>query len=96
MIEENEKKEDPKEDLIDDIVGLTYTNSFGVSHSQEEFILLFGNMIDKEGRMVAKLVITPAQAKRILTVLQENVKMYKEKFGPIAIPAPKEEEGKEA
>ncbi len=79
-------------DLEDDIVGLTYTNSFGINHSQEEFVLLFGNMVDKEGRMVAKLIVTPAQAKRILKVILDNVSKYEEKFGTIAIPEPEEKE----
>ncbi len=84
--------EQPKELKIDikvdekDATG-HFSNFANVFHSPEEFILdfLFVNPAPPPGfgKLVSRVILTPQHAKRLLTVLQENVRVYEEQFGEI-------------
>ncbi len=61
-----------------------FSNAF---HSPEEFILdfLFVNPTPPPGfgKLVSRVVMTPQHAKRLLAALQENIRVYEERFGEI-------------
>lgn len=67
-----------------------YANLVMVAHSPEEFVLDFIRMLPgmPQGRVVSRLVVTPAHAKRLLGTLAENVGRYEQVFGEIRDPIP--------
>lgn len=60
-----------------------YSNLVIVSHSKEEFCFDFLFHHFSEPLLVARIIVSPSHAKRIMKVLQENLKIYEEKFGKI-------------
>lgn len=67
-----------------------YSNLMMISHRREEFVLdfLFAQpQRGKQARTVASLrsrvVTTPEHMKRILQAVQENIRRYEAKYGPI-------------
>lgn len=69
--------------LADNIPGAEYANLMQVSHTKEEFMLMFANVAGLTGRVVGKIITSPGHLKRIIKALQDNVKMYEDKFGEI-------------
>lgn len=71
-----------------------YSNFFQVTHlSKEEFLLdfLFLDGPRGVGALSSRVIVSPQQAKRVLAALQENVKRFEEKFGPIEMGQKQEE-----
>lgn len=66
-----------------------FSNFANVFHSAEEFILdfLFVNPAPPPGfgKLMSRVIMTPAHAKRLLVMLQENVRNYEEHFGEIQV-----------
>lgn len=62
-----------------------YANYFQVGHRLFEFYLEFGQAEDEETEpyIHTRIVSTPARAKALLEVLQQNITRYEEEFGPI-------------
>ena len=63
-----------------------YSNVMQVSHTQEEFILDFFNIVGGSGVLSARVILSPSHLKRMIRALEENLKNYEDRFGPI-IPA---------
>lgn len=65
-----------------------------VSHTKEEFMMMFANIAGPAGRVVSKVITTPGHLKRIIKALQENLERYEKTFGKIEeAEAPKSEIG---
>lgn len=60
-----------------------YANMMQVRHLQEEFTLDFFFVSGEEGQLAARVVVSPAHAKRIIRALQENMKRYEDSYGPV-------------
>ena len=65
----------------EDLKGV-YANLMVVSHSKEEFCLDFINTFNPP-TLVARIFTSPAHLKRMIFALNENLKMYEDKFGEI-------------
>ncbi|MCI4445877.1 MAG: DUF3467 domain-containing protein [Candidatus Aminicenantes bacterium] len=65
-----------------------YSNLAAIRHSREEFIFDFAFIFPDGpmGKLLARIILSPAHAKRFSEALQENIKRYEEMFGPI-VPA---------
>lgn len=61
----------------------SYANMMQVSHTREEFVLDFVNLIPPSGQLVSRILVSPAHAKRILSALEENIKKYEAQFAKI-------------
>jgi len=68
----------------DDLKGV-YSNGMQVLHTREEFCLDFFNLFPPQGILTARVLMSPAHLKRIVKVLEENLKRYEEKFGEVKI-----------
>jgi hypothetical protein len=71
---------------VDETVALgQYCNLAAIRHSREEFIFDFAFLFPDGpmGKLVARLILSPAHVKRFLEALESNVKRYEENFGPI-------------
>lgn len=76
----------------------SYANMMMVSHTQEEFVLDFMNVVPSQnaGVVTSRVVTSPGHLKRIIAALSDNLKKYEGQFGKITeakSPAGKEEVG---
>ncbi len=60
-----------------------YSNLLRITHSREEFILDFINLLPPQGIVTARIVTSPGHMKRIVRALQTNLQRYEETFGVI-------------
>ena len=61
-----------------------YSNLLRITHTREEFILDFINLVPPQGIVTARIVTSPGHLKRILQALSANLARYEEAFGVIA------------
>lgn len=65
-----------------------YSNSVVIANSSSEFVFDFLRLmpgVDK-ARVKSRVVMTPENAKRLLLLLQDNLRRHEAKFGPIVLP----------
>ena len=68
----------------DDELKGRYSNLLRITHTREEFILDFINLVPPQGMVVARIATSPGHLKRIIAALQQNVVRYEAAFGTIA------------
>ena len=74
---------------VDEQVALgQYSNLAAIRHTREEFLFDFAFVFPDGpiGKLIARLIVSPAHAKRFMEALESNVRRYEEAFGPI-VPA---------
>jgi len=81
-----EKKIDIKVD--ESIAAGQYSNLAAIRHSREEFIFDFAFIFPDGpmGKLISRVILSPAHAKRFFEALEENLRRYEGMFGPI-VPA---------
>ncbi len=77
------EQKEVKISIPNELKGGVYANSMFVAHTQEEFILDFHVIVQPEGALTARVIVSPGHVKRILNALVENINKYEEKFGTI-------------
>uniref|UniRef100_A0A7V3ZUQ8 DUF3467 domain-containing protein n=1 Tax=candidate division WOR-3 bacterium TaxID=2052148 RepID=A0A7V3ZUQ8_UNCW3 len=62
-----------------------YSNFFLIAHSPHEFIIDFARMLPglPKAKVFARIIMTPAHAKLLLSALEDNIKKYESQFGEI-------------
>ena len=62
-----------------------FANLALIAHTPTEFVLDFAQIMPgvPQANVVARVVVTPDQAKKILGALQNNIAQYEKKFGTI-------------
>ncbi len=66
-----------------------YANLLRITHTREEFVLDFINAVPPQPVVTARVVVSPAHAKRIAQALSQNIARYEGAFGPVAdLPEP--------
>jgi hypothetical protein len=73
-----------------------YVNLAVVNHSDTEFTLdfIFVQPQSPRAKVRSRVITSPRHAKRLLLALEENIRKYEKKFGPID-PGPKGAENSE-
>lgn len=63
-----------------------YSNLVLVSHSTSEFVIDFARLLPgpPKGKVHARIVMTPQNARNLVATLQENIARFERNFGPIA------------
>ena len=69
--------------IRDDELKGSYSNLLRITHTREEFILDFINLVPPEGIVTARIVTSPGHLKRIIKALSANVSRYEEAYGVI-------------
>ena len=73
----------------DEIASGKFVNYSNISSSAEEFILDFVFIHPTPppgfGKLLSRILCTPAHAKRFANALSHNIKKYEEKFGEIKV-----------
>lgn len=67
----------------DSLKGGVYCNNMIVQHNKEEFIMDFMMVAPPQGAVTARVIMNPAHVKRMITALQDNMKKYESRFGPL-------------
>lgn len=63
-----------------------YSNLAVITHSAEEFVVDFAQtMPGAPARVVSRVIMTPANAKRVLAALHDNIAKYEEALGEIPL-----------
>jgi hypothetical protein len=69
--------------ITDEVMEGRYANMMRVSHTKEEFILDFANVVPPQGIMTARVITSPGHLKRIIKALQDNLEKYEQSFGKV-------------
>ena len=86
MSEENKpKKNQINIELSESIAEGMYANLAMVTYSGSEFVIDFIRLMPglPKAKVKSRIVITPQHAKRLQSVLEDNVSKYEDTFGPI-------------
>lgn len=76
-----------------DLKGM-YSNAMNITHTQEEFVLDFLNIMPPTGSLLSRIIVSPGHMKRIVQAIQHNLGMYESNFGSLTpAEAPKGEIG---
>lgn len=81
------RKQDVRIHMPDELVGGRYANQMVVQHTREEFVLDFLSVFPPGGTVSARVVVSPAHLKRMISALADNVRKYEAQFGEIAEPS---------
>ncbi|TLS67819.1 DUF3467 domain-containing protein [Mariprofundus erugo] len=65
-----------------------YANQMVVTHTREEFVLDFILATPPVGLVNARVLVSPSHAKRIVSILNENISRYESAYGEIKTVAP--------
>lgn len=60
-----------------------YSNLAVISHNENEFVMDFIFVHPPKGQLNARIIMSPAHAKRFLKAMADNVAMYEKMVGPI-------------
>ncbi|HLW07821.1 MAG TPA: DUF3467 domain-containing protein [Marinilabiliaceae bacterium] len=83
-MEEN-KKQQLKIELSEEVGQGIYSNLAIISHSPSEFVIDFVRIMPgvPKAQVKSRVVLTPEHAKRLLNALKDNVSRYENQFGSI-------------
>lgn len=60
-----------------------YANVVQIMHNPEEFVLDFFLVLPPAGQLVSRILMSPGHMKRLIRVLEENIRKYEEITGEI-------------
>ena len=60
-----------------------YSNLLRITHTREEFVLDFINVVPPQAVVSARIATSPGHLKRIIQALSDNLDRYEEQFGII-------------
>lgn len=69
--------------IADNIPGAEYANAMQINHNNDEFHLMFLNIMGASGRVTGKVITSPGHYKRMIAAMTDNLKKFEEKFGEI-------------
>lgn len=69
--------------IADDELKGRYSNLLRITHTREEFILDFINLVPPQGVVTARIITSPGHMKRIVRALAANLARYEEAHGTI-------------
>lgn len=78
----------PKLNVPADVAMGQYSNFVSIAHNYSEVVLDFGRTLPgrQDIPVVARLMMTPFQARQLLRALTHNLQMYEKTFGAIQEP----------
>jgi len=76
-----------KANLPPEVVNGEYANIVNVIFSPAEFIFDFGRMVPGKNDfdIVSRVIIAPVNAKKMLMILEENIKKFEKQFGEVKV-----------
>jgi hypothetical protein len=76
--------------LDDDVAQGMYVNLALVNHTETEFTVdvMYLQPQQPRAKVRARLISSPKHTKRLMMALQENLRRYEERFGPVDLTGP--------
>ena len=76
--------------LDDDVAQGMYVNLALVNHTETEFTIdvMYLQPQQPRAKVRARLISSPKHTKRLMMALQENLRRYEERFGPVDLTGP--------
>jgi hypothetical protein len=68
----------------DDELKGRYSNLLRITHTREEFVLDFINVVPPQAVVASRIATSPGHLKRIIQALAENLEKYEAAYGEIA------------
>ena len=92
MTESNAQEQKMNIKASDAVLAGRYVNAAQISHSKGEFTQDFMQLMPPQAQLAARVIMTPATAKRVMLALKDNIEKYEAQFGAIDAsgPAPTE------
>ncbi len=77
-------------EINEEIAQGTYSNMTIISHSTTEFVLDFVRIMpgQPKAQVKSRIIVTPENAKRLLTALEDNIARYEQAVGKIGMHTP--------
>ena len=74
-------------ELKPELAGGVYSNLAVITHSNNEFVMDFVQMLPAmpKAQVASRIIMAPEHAKRLLLALQDNVQKYEQQFGRIEL-----------
>ena len=66
-----------------EMLGGAYSNAMSVMHTHDEFIMDCLTNFPPSPKVTARLIVSPAHMRRIISVLGDNLSQYEDRFGRI-------------
>jgi len=73
--------------ITDDELKGRYSNLLRITHTREEFILDFINVVPPQAVVTARIATSPGHLKRIILALNDNLERYEKAYGEIRLAA---------
>lgn len=88
MQQEMEQNQTFNIELPEEIASGTYSNLAVVMHSQSEFVLDFVRLLPntQSAKVQSRIIMTPDNVKRLMRVLEQNIRTYEQQVAPIHLP----------
>lgn len=82
---ENNQKNQLNIEINDEVSQGTYSNLAIITHSPNEFIVDFAQMMPgtPKAKVRSRVILNPVNAKRLYKALAENISKYEQQFGTI-------------
>jgi hypothetical protein len=86
----NQKQVQIQIQLDDDVAQGTYVNLALVNHTETEFTIdvMYLQPQQPKAKVRSRLISSPKHTKRLMLALQENIRRFEERFGPIDLSGP--------
>lgn len=78
-----EEKQNLNIKISDEDLKGRYSNLLRITHTREEFVLDFINVVPPQAVVSARIATSPGHLKRIIQALSDNLQRYEEQFGVI-------------
>lgn len=77
-------------ELAPEVSNGIFSNLTMISHTESEFFFdfIFISPQENKGRVRARIIMSPIQAKRFLAAFQENIRLFEEKEGEMPSSSP--------
>ena len=69
--------------VAEELLGGAYSNAMSVMHTHDEFIMDCITNFPPSSKVTARLIVSPAHMRRIISVLGDNLSQYEDRFGKI-------------
>lgn len=79
----DEEKKGLSVKINDDELKGHYSNLLRVTHTREEFILDFLNVVPPQAIVTSRIITSPGHLKRIVRALSENLERYEKAYGVV-------------
>lgn len=80
---QNQQSQEVKVKIDDEQLKGSYANMMRVSHQQDAFVIDFANITPPQGIVTARVITSPGHLKKMIKALQENLKLYEDRFGQV-------------